>query len=104
MVELFANSGDPDQMPQNVASDLGLHCLPITLLRVSRLQWVNNQYFMFGREKKKLIRSHQRAIKENIDQTAWMHRLVWSYAVRICQKGLFSPGVAHLIEAEKTTN
>ena len=38
MVELFANSGDPDQMPH---SDLGLHCLPITLLGVSRQQWVN---------------------------------------------------------------
>ena len=24
----FANSIDPDQMPQNVASDQGLHCLP----------------------------------------------------------------------------
>ena len=31
MVELFANSGDPD---------LGLHCLPITLLEVARLQGV----------------------------------------------------------------
>ena len=31
MVELFANSGDPDQMLHSVASDLGLHCLPITL-------------------------------------------------------------------------
>ena len=41
MVELLANSGDPDQMPQNTAaSDLSLHCLPITLLGVSRLQWV----------------------------------------------------------------
>ena len=29
MVELFANSGDPDQ--HSAASDLGLHCLPITL-------------------------------------------------------------------------
>ena len=37
MVELFANSGDPDQMPHSAASDLGLHCLPITLLGVSRL-------------------------------------------------------------------
>ena len=37
----FANSGDPDQMPHSAASDLGLHCLPITLLGVSRLQWVN---------------------------------------------------------------
>ena len=26
--EAFANSVDPDQMPQNVASDQGLHCLP----------------------------------------------------------------------------
>ena len=42
MVELFANSEDPDQMPCSVASDLGLHCLPITLLGVSRLQWVKH--------------------------------------------------------------
>ena len=42
MVDLFANSGDPDQTPQNAASDLGLHCLPVTPLGVSRLQWVNN--------------------------------------------------------------
>ena len=43
MVELFANSGDPDQTPHSAASDLGLHCLPNTqsLLWVSRLQWVN---------------------------------------------------------------
>ena len=38
MAELFANSGDPDQMPHSVASDLCLYCLPITLLGVSRLQ------------------------------------------------------------------
>ena len=42
MTGLFANSGDPDQTPHSVASDLGLHCLPITLLGVSRLQWGNN--------------------------------------------------------------
>ena len=35
MVELFANSGNPNQMPHSAASDLGLHCLPVTLLRVS---------------------------------------------------------------------
>ena len=40
MVEFFANSGDPDQIPQSVESDLDLHCLPITLLGVSRLQLV----------------------------------------------------------------
>ena len=43
MAKLFANSGDPDQMPHSVASDLGLHCLPSTLLRVFRLQWVNEE-------------------------------------------------------------
>ena len=31
-----ANTVDPDHMPQDVASDLGLHCLPTTLLKVSR--------------------------------------------------------------------
>ena len=53
MVELFANSGDPDQMPHFVASDLGLHCLPITLLGVSRLQWVSkltNQYSLMPQQ------------------------------------------------------
>ena len=43
MAKLFAKSGDPDQMLQNVASDLGLHCLLITLLGVSRLKWVKQQ-------------------------------------------------------------
>ena len=37
MVELIANSGDPDQTPPSAASDLGLHCLPVTVLRVSGL-------------------------------------------------------------------
>ena len=41
MAKLFANSGDPDQMQRSAASDLGLHCSPVTLLQVSRLQWVN---------------------------------------------------------------
>ena len=35
MVELFENSGDPYQMPHVAASDLGLHCLPITDVGVS---------------------------------------------------------------------
>ena len=43
MIALFANSGDPDQMPHSATSDLGLHCLLNTLLGVSRLQWVNMQ-------------------------------------------------------------
>ena len=50
MVELFANSGDPDQMLYSTASDRGLHCLPVTLLWVSRLQWVKglNTYGRFS--------------------------------------------------------
>ena len=38
----WQNSVDPDQTPHYVASDLGLHCLPVTLLRVSRKQQVNS--------------------------------------------------------------
>ena len=33
-VHVFAHSGDPDQTPHFATSDLGLHCLPNTLLRV----------------------------------------------------------------------
>ena len=40
MVELFANSGDPDLTPHSAASDLGPHCLPVMNLGVSSLQWV----------------------------------------------------------------
>ena len=40
MPEAFANNEDPDQMLHSAASDLGLHCLPITLLGFSRIQLV----------------------------------------------------------------
>ena len=30
MVELFANSGDPDHMPHSAVSDLDLQCLPVS--------------------------------------------------------------------------
>ena len=33
---LSANTVDPDQTPHNMASDLGLHCLPVTRLLVYR--------------------------------------------------------------------
>ena len=35
-----ANSGDPDHTPLSVASDLGLHCLPISHKEDARLTWV----------------------------------------------------------------
>ena len=44
MAQQFANNEDPDQTSHSVASDLGLNYLPITLLGVSRLKWVNNFY------------------------------------------------------------
>ena len=28
--KLFANSGNPDQMPRSLTSDLSLHCLAVT--------------------------------------------------------------------------
>ena len=46
MVELFANSGDPDQTPHFAAFDLGLHCFPVTLLGFSRPQWVKKMYVL----------------------------------------------------------
>ena len=39
--ELNANSADPDQTPHSVASDLGLHCLPMSLLWDVRYNCVN---------------------------------------------------------------
>ena len=38
MAKLFANSGEPDQMLHSTVYHLGLHCLPSTLLGVSRLK------------------------------------------------------------------
>ena len=40
LAKLLADSEDPDQRPHSVMSDLGLHCLPVTILRVCRLKWV----------------------------------------------------------------
>ena len=42
----------PDQMPHSVASDLGLHCLPMSPLRDARLKWVkflsyNSEFVIF---------------------------------------------------------
>ena len=37
---LNANSVDPDQTPHSAASDLGLHCLPVSLFWDARHKWV----------------------------------------------------------------
>ena len=61
MFELFTNSGNPDQAPHSAASDLGLHCLPITLLGVFRLQWVKIKFilhvFLFTVDMKTILNS-----------------------------------------------
>ena len=37
---MHANSGDPDQTPHSVASDPGLHCLPMSHKKDARYIWV----------------------------------------------------------------
>ena len=60
MVELFANSGDPDQTSHSAVSDLGLHFLPNTLLGVSRLQWVNDDQFDWHRSSTQEVTINQK--------------------------------------------
>ena len=45
---MLANSGDPDQMPRSAASDLGLHCLPMSHKKDARLIWVNEGFVPAG--------------------------------------------------------
>ena len=40
--ELNSNSVDPDQTSRSAASDRGLHCLPMSLLWVTRHKWINS--------------------------------------------------------------
>ena len=60
MVELFANSGDPDQMPRSAASDLGLYCLPVTHLGVSGLQWAKQCLYNVTLKKPRIISNPER--------------------------------------------
>ena len=39
--------GDPDQTPHSVASDLGLHCLPMCHKKDVRHIWVKMQLFCY---------------------------------------------------------
>ena len=55
MVELLAKSGDPDQTPHSAASDLGLHCLPVTRLGPTvfsglKAPYVSKQTFYYPRK------------------------------------------------------
>ena len=48
-VVLFANSGDPDRMLHSAVSDLGLHCLPITLFKGLYSTMVKGDWILPGR-------------------------------------------------------
>ena len=39
-----AKSEDPDQTPCSAAFDLGLHCLPMSILWDARHKWVEGKY------------------------------------------------------------
>ena len=47
--ELHANSEDSDLMPHSAASDLGVHCLPMSLLWDSSLKQVNVNFWSIYR-------------------------------------------------------
>ena len=42
ILNLIANSIDPDQTPRSAASDLGLRCLLMSLLWDARLEWIKD--------------------------------------------------------------
>ena len=45
--ELITNSVDPDQTAGSAMSNLGLHCLPVSLLWDARHKWVNFEQLYF---------------------------------------------------------
>ena len=45
-----ANSVDPDQMPYSVASDLGLHCLSMSLLQDTRPRGYKTSFMLNSAE------------------------------------------------------
>ena len=58
MSELNTNSVNPDQTQHSAASDLGLYCLPMSLLWDARLKWVKAT----GYNRKKIAAILQRDI------------------------------------------
>ena len=43
-----ANSGDPDQIPHSVVSDLGLHCLPMSHKKDTIGIWVKKAIILLA--------------------------------------------------------
>ena len=73
-----ANSVNPEQMPHSVASDLGLHCLLITLLGVFRLkcvdrkseesEWLNGNNYLVDSQFNQVILSREKKYTSYIYQ------------------------------------
>ena len=51
------NSGDPDQTPHSVASDLGLHCLPMSHKKDARHIWIKNAIILLSHKSSKNLGS-----------------------------------------------
>ena len=91
MAKLFADSGDPDQTPCSAASDLGLHCLPSTLLRVSDYNGLNCQSQQLS-----FALSSACDFKIHFLQTVWtlIRLLLWEqsdqdpHCLPVCKNGL----------------
>ena len=62
-LNLFANSGEPDQTPRFAVSTLILHCLPMSHKKNARLIWVNKTFLNNG------VRVNTCILKENLFHT-----------------------------------
>ena len=49
-----ANCGDPDQTPHSVASDLGLHCLPMSHKKDARHIWAKMRFLLSHKSSRNL--------------------------------------------------
>ena len=47
---MLANSGDPDQTPHSVASDLGMRCLSMSLKKNARHLWVKKAIILLSKK------------------------------------------------------
>ena len=56
-----ANSEEPDQTPRSTASDLGLPCLPMSLLSDTKHEWVKQE---FTKMKQKFMKMKMTNIKQ----------------------------------------
>ena len=52
-----ANSGDPNQAPHSVASDMGLYCLPMSHKRDTRHIWVKKAIILLSQKSSRNLRS-----------------------------------------------